>query len=83
MGSVIGSEPGADVIQASGHASWADLVWVETSNTWRDNTLPPTPVSNLTWSEAVPLLLMLAGSFAMVYASLHLGAEMLSITIYL
>ena len=31
MGSIIGSEPGADVIQASGQASWADLVWVETS----------------------------------------------------
>ena len=29
MGSVIGSEPGADVIQASGQASWADPVWVE------------------------------------------------------
>ena len=31
MGSIIGGEPGADVIQASGQASWADLVWVETS----------------------------------------------------
>ena len=43
--------------------------------------LPPAPVSTLTWSEAVPLLLMLAGSFTMVYASLHLGAQMSSITI--
>ena len=32
-------------------------------------------------SEVVPLLLMLAGSFTMVYASLRLGAQMLSITI--
>ena len=31
MGSVIGSESGADVIQASGQASWADLVWIGTS----------------------------------------------------
>ena len=30
MGSIIGSGPGADMIQASGQASWADLVWVET-----------------------------------------------------
>ena len=29
MGSIIGSEPGADVIQASGQASWADLVWIK------------------------------------------------------
>ena len=31
MGSIIGSELGADVIQASRQASWADLVWVEMS----------------------------------------------------
>ena len=31
MGSVIGGEPGADVIQASGQASWADPVQVEMS----------------------------------------------------
>ena len=31
MGSIIGSEPGADMIQVSGQASWADLVQVETS----------------------------------------------------
>ena len=30
MGSIVCSEPGADVIQASGQASWADPVWVET-----------------------------------------------------
>ena len=30
LGSIIGGEPGADMIQASGQASWADLVWVET-----------------------------------------------------
>ena len=29
MGSIIGSESGADVIQASGQASWADLVWIK------------------------------------------------------
>ena len=35
----------------------------------------------LTWSEALPLLLMLAGNFIAVYASLHLGPWTLSITI--
>ena len=29
MGYVIGSESGTDVIQASGQASWADLVWIK------------------------------------------------------
>ena len=43
--------------------------------------LPPALVLTLTWSKAVFLLLMLAGSFTMVYASLHLGAWMLSTTI--
>ena len=43
--------------------------------------LPPALVLTLTWSEAVPLLLMLAGSFTMVCASLHLGAWTSSITI--
>ena len=45
--------------------------------------LPPALVLTLTWSEAVPLLLMLAGSFTMVYSSLHHGAQMSSITITL
>ena len=45
--------------------------------------LPPAPVSTLTWSEAVPLLLMLACSFTVVYASLHHGPQTLSITISL
>ena len=31
MGSVIGSELGVDMIQASGQASWADLVQIEAS----------------------------------------------------
>ena len=31
MGSVIGSESGSDMIQSSGQASWADLVWIEMS----------------------------------------------------
>ena len=31
MGSIIGNESGADVIQASGQASWADLVQIEMS----------------------------------------------------
>ena len=30
MGSVIGGESGTDMIQASGQASWADLVWIKT-----------------------------------------------------
>ena len=29
MGPIIWCEPGADVVQASGQASWADLVWIE------------------------------------------------------
>ena len=31
MGSIIGSELGADMIQASGQASWAYLVWIQMS----------------------------------------------------
>ena len=31
MGSIIGGESGTDMIQASGQASWADLVWIKTS----------------------------------------------------
>ena len=31
MGSIIGGESGADMIQASRQASWADLVWIKTS----------------------------------------------------
>ena len=37
--------------------------------------LPPAPVSNLMWSEAVPFLLALAGSCIVVYASLNHGAQ--------
>ena len=37
--------------------------------------LPPAPVSTLTWSEAVPFLLPLAGTCTVVYASLHHGAQ--------
>ena len=62
MGSIIGGELGADMIQARGQASWADLVWIETSKYAEGNTLPPALVSTLTWSEVVPLLLALAGS---------------------
>ena len=45
--------------------------------------LPPALVLTLTWSEAVPLLLMLAGSFTVVHASLHHGVQMSSVTISL
>ena len=31
MGSIIGSQSGTDMIQASGQASWADMVWIESS----------------------------------------------------
>ena len=31
MGSVVGSESGTDVTQASGQASWADLIWIKAS----------------------------------------------------
>ena len=55
----------------------AGLIWsgYRHQNTQRGNTLPPALVSTLTWSEAVPLLLALAGSCMVVYASLHCGAH--------
>ena len=40
-------------------------------NRQRGSRLPPDPMSILTWTEAVPLLLALAGSFMTVYASLY------------
>ena len=43
--------------------------------------LPPDLVSILTWTEAVPLLLALAGSLMTVYASLHCWELMLSMII--
>ena len=46
-------------------------------NRWRGSMLPPDPVSILMWTEAVPLLLVLAGSFMTVYASLHCWELML------
>ena len=50
-------------------------------NKWRGSMLPPDPVSTLTWTEAVPLLLVLADSFMTVYASLHHWELMLSMVI--
>ena len=43
--------------------------------------LPPDPVSILTWTEVVPLLLALAGSLMTVYTSLHCWELMLSMII--
>ena len=43
--------------------------------------LPPDPVSILTQTEVVPLLLVLAGSLMTVYASLHCWELMLSMII--
>ena len=43
--------------------------------------LPPDLVSILTWTEAVPLWLALAGSLMTVYASLHCWELMLSMII--
>ena len=43
--------------------------------------LPPDPVLILTWTEAVPLLLVLVGSLMTVYASLHYWELMLSMII--
>ena len=37
--------------------------------------LPSSLVLTLTWSKAVPFLLVLAGSCMVVYASLHCGAH--------
>ena len=77
MGSIIGGESGADMIQASGQASWADLVWIETSKYMGGNILPPALVLTLMWSDAVTFLLALAGSCTVVYASLHCEARTL------
>ena len=70
------------MIQASGKTIWADLVWVETLEYMGGNMLPPAPVLTLMQSEAVPLLLALAGSCTIVYASLHHGAWTSSTTIF-
>ena len=43
--------------------------------------LPPDLVSILTWTEVVPLLLVLAGSLMTVHASLHFWDLMLSMII--
>ena len=50
-------------------------------NRWRSSMLPPVLVSILTWTEVVPLLLVLAGSFMTAYASFHHWALMLSMII--
>ena len=50
---------------------------------WRGSMLPPDLVSILTWTEAVPLLLVLAGSFMTVYALLHCWEPILSMIISL
>ena len=50
-------------------------------NRWRGSMLPPDAVSTLTWTEAVPLLLALAGSFMTMYTSLHHWELMLSMII--
>ena len=59
--------------QWAGQLGWSSLgrdVWMHGGN-----TLPPALVSALMWSKAVPLLLALGGSFTIVYASLHHGAQ--------
>ena len=50
-------------------------------NRWRGSMLPPDPVSILTQTEAVLLLLALAGSLMTVYTSLHCWELMLSMII--
>ena len=50
-------------------------------NRWRGSMLPPDPVSILTWTDAVPLLLVLASSFMTMYTSLHHWELMLSMII--
>ena len=77
MGSIVGSESlVVDMIKASGQASWADLMSDNGVKTHRKgNMLPPALVSTLKWSEAVPFLLVLAGSCMVVYASLHHWAQ--------
>ena len=76
MGPIIGSELGADVIQASGQTSWADLVWIKVFKyTGRGNMLPPAPVLTLMHGVRLfPFLLALAGICMVMHASLHHGA---------
>ena len=50
-------------------------------NRQRGSMLPPDLVLILTWTEAVPLLLALAGSLMTVYTSLHCWELMLSMII--
>ena len=50
-------------------------------NRQRGSMLPPDPVSILTWTEVVPLLLVLAGSFMTMYTLLHCWELMLSMII--
>ena len=50
-------------------------------NRQRGSMLPPDPVSILTQTEVVPLLLALAGSLMTVYASLHCWELMLLVII--
>ena len=65
--------------QWAGHLGW--FVSDAVVGRWRGSMLPLDPVSILTQTEAVPLLLALAGSFMNVYASLHCWELMLSMII--
>ena len=61
----------------SGLVSFGYSCW----NRQRGSMLSPDLVSILTWTEMVPLLLALAGSFMTVYTSLHCWELMLSMII--
>ena len=65
--------------QWAGHLGWSSLGWC--LNTWRGNLLHPASVLTLMQSEAILLLLALAGSCTIIYASLHYGAWMSPTTI--
>ena len=68
---IVGSQLGLNRVQAMGRSS--GLVCFECScwNRQRGSMLPPDPLSILMQTEAVPLLLALAGSLMTVYTSLH------------
>ena len=60
-----------------GRPSWLVCFGCSCWNRQRGSMLPPDPVSILTQTEVVPLLLVLAGSLMTVYASLHCWKLML------
>ena len=71
MGSIIGSESGADVIQASGQASWADLAWIKTLKYMERQNITPGSSINL---HAECSNSLSAGTCRQLYGGVHFVA---------